>query len=57
MKKIIEYDLVTGEEPELINAVNRLIAQGWQPLGGIALTSYTEDDGTLWSQAMVRHEG
>jgi len=54
MSDIIEYDIVGNDiESCLVGAVNDLIAQGWSPLGGIAI-----DQGSGYSpsyiQAMVR---
>jgi hypothetical protein len=49
----MEYDVATGEVLyDLIRAVNERIAQGWQPLGGVALGVYQGRE--VWAQAMVR---
>lgn len=39
--------------------VNRLIREGWEPIGGVAVTTenkYSTDHGT-YSQALVKKEG
>jgi hypothetical protein len=45
------YTILTAEGDELIELVNSYIAEGWQPLGGIATSS--ESPG--FSQAMIRY--
>jgi hypothetical protein len=45
------YTILTAESDELIELVNRYIAEGWEPLGGIA----TSNDSPWFSQAMIRH--
>ena len=67
--KIINYCIVTadyeakGDAVELIEfLVNEKIAEGWQPLGGVAITRCTgywdgdPYDYTRYSQAMVKYE-
>ena len=45
------YTILTAESDELIELVNTYIAEGWEPLGGIATSN-----GSPWfSQAMIRH--
>jgi hypothetical protein len=44
------YTILTAEGDELIELVNRYIAEGWEPLGGIA----TSNDCPWLSQAMIR---
>jgi hypothetical protein len=44
------YTILTAEGDELIELVNRYIAEGWEPLGGIA----TSNDSPWLSQAMIR---
>jgi hypothetical protein len=44
------YTILTAECDELVELVNRYIAEGWEPLGGIARASYSQ----WFSQAMIR---
>jgi hypothetical protein len=44
------YTILTADSDELIELVNRYIAEGWEPLGGIAISS----DSQWFSQAMIR---
>jgi len=44
------YTILTAEGDELIELVNRYIAEGWEPLGGIA----TSNDSPWFAQAMIR---
>jgi len=57
-RKVIEYMYVTNGASTLcfVEEINRLIGEGWQPLGGIAVT-YNGDD-QMWDtwQAMVKYE-
>jgi len=52
MKTLIEYQLVTGDEAYVLNQVNNMIVEGWEPLGGVGVGS-NDTEGTVWSQAMV----
>ena len=53
--KIKEYKLVHGPDPKFVeNDVNTLIANGFQPYGGVA-TATIEGGGTIYSQAMVKY--
>ena len=61
--KITEYKVVMGVTPnELVKEVNRLIAEGWEPTGGVFITqSPTSEktgdfikDQTFSFQAMVK---
>jgi hypothetical protein len=56
MKKIIEYQVVTaeGNVNELIQYVNQLIKEGFQPLGGISSAAGT-DSAVCFSQAMAKY--
>ncbi|MBE1534265.1 DUF1737 domain-containing protein [Actinomadura algeriensis] len=46
---VSQYHVVTGSNAgDLINAVNKLIKEGWQPLGGLCT------NGAGYWQAMVR---
>jgi len=44
------YTILTAESDELIELVNKYIAEGWEPLGGIAASN----DSPWFSQAMIR---
>lgn len=44
------YTILTAENDELIELVNRYISEGWEPLGGIAISN----DSPWFSQAMTR---
>jgi hypothetical protein len=52
VKEIIEYCIVYGGTQTIVDEVNRLIREGWQPLGGVS-----RDERCLsnWGQAMVRY--
>ena len=63
MKKIKNYTVVVADHSSMITAVNTLIDEGWQPLGGVALHtgSYTMSYGdtavgVVFHQAMVLYE-
>ena len=59
MSKVVEYQIVIGYDPltkqqsleTLTNIVQHRLREGWQPLGGVAVTS----SGTF-AQAMVKYE-
>jgi hypothetical protein len=57
MRRIVEYRLATGDddEKELNRSVNDLIAQGFEPFGGVA-ASTTREAYIYYAQAMVRYE-
>jgi hypothetical protein len=54
MNKIIEYQVAVSEGNfnELVEKVNQLIKEGFQPLGGISSTSVAQI--VCYSQAMVK---
>jgi hypothetical protein len=53
MKKIVEYKVVKfTSDKELVNVVNSLIKEGWQPLGGVSIANEIMDH----CQAMVKYE-
>lgn len=58
MRKIVEYRLAVGDddEKELSQQVNHLIADGFQPLGGVATTT-TREAFVCFVQAMVKYGG
>jgi hypothetical protein len=57
MRRIVEYRLAIGDddENELNRIVNELIAQGFQPMGGVSATT-TREAYVYFLQAMVRYE-
>jgi len=67
MSKIVDYQIVRGFDPlarrfseeALINSVRHLMREGWQPLGGVAVTIQMGQNGvseSLLIQAMVKYE-
>lgn len=59
--KIVEYKIARGVDGNLAEAVNQMIADGWQPLGGLAavvstVRGYGAKRQHVYSQAMVRYE-
>jgi hypothetical protein len=55
VKKVIDYCIVSGSmmaPDDLAHSEREKIANGWQPIGGVA----TGINGTLLLQAMVQHE-
>lgn len=58
MRNIVEYRLAIGDddENELCRKVNALIAEGFQPIGGISATT-TREAYVYFAQAMVRYQG
>jgi hypothetical protein len=53
MKKIIEYNVIEANHLfKLGMLVNKLIKNGWQPLGGV---SYTDQPSWNYIQAMVKY--
>lgn len=53
----MEYTLCCYENGfELIDEVNRLIGEGWEPQGGVAFHPGNEGFTTAYSQAMIRRE-
>lgn len=42
------YDIVTAEQHELIIRVNRMVGDGWIPIGGIVPVEYGEFSQVLW---------
>jgi len=56
---IKQYATITARgDTELVDAVNRYIREGWQPLGGPAFAAAKDQTGAEYGtliQAMVRH--
>ena len=56
--KVKRYHLVSASDPQqLQNEVNKLIAEGWQPLGHLVITQSAPASGTHFFQTMVQPEG
>lgn len=54
MTNIIDYKIITGNSDiELQVYVRQVIAEGWQPLGGVSIGAFAE--GTVLAQAMVKY--
>ena len=54
MAKIIDYTAVsTGNFKSFKDSVNKMIEEGWQPLGGISLAEWPD---FIFTQAMVKYE-
>lgn len=59
--KVIDYKILIEESGgELVEAVQSLLKEGWQPLGGVAIAVFYVDEDSesyySYSQAMVRYE-
>lgn len=55
--KIKQYWLVTSDsQEELMDKVNVMIKDGWQPLGGVAIRTYMIGTGWTCAQAMVKDQ-
>lgn len=49
-----DYMILEAESPDDMRvAIKQAMADGWTPLGGIAVTP-AADDGTFYSQALVK---
>ena len=59
MKEIKEYKIAASHSPdELANIVNKMISEGWQPLGGVAILAFAlsgNKQQTISNQAMVKY--
>lgn len=53
MNEIGAYELVTGDEQQLVRKVKKLMQDGFQPLGGVA--SCANASQILYAQAMVKY--
>ena len=57
MRKIIEYVVISNHyhrqyEHQFIDMINKMIKEGWQPLGGVSLAP----EKYPYAQAMVKYE-
>ena len=52
-RKVVEYKVVADSSMLSLfeKEINKMIKEGWQPLGGM-----TRDSGTTFFQAMVKYE-
>lgn len=51
-RKIMEYTVITDVRVDgLINQVNKAIAMGWEPIGGVS-----GNGSGRWAQAMIRRD-
>lgn len=56
--RIKRYHLASASDPEqLQNEVNKLIAEGWQPLGQVVVAQSPTGSEPRFFQAVVQHEG
>lgn len=60
----MKYKLVSSSDIDILELdVNRLIRDGWEPLGGVAINAYHHNSGygikleSKFVQAMVRDQG
>jgi hypothetical protein len=50
----VQYDLVFSDSrKELVKEVNRLIAEGWAPQGGVAITVVVAGEGLMRREAFI----
>ena len=55
--KIQRYEVVyANSEGEFVEQINKMIAQGWQPLGGVGITYIEKQMQVVYHQAMVEYE-
>lgn len=58
LTQMLQYDILKYySADDLIEIVNDMIAEGWQPIGGIAIAvlgSGEEQEIVIYSQAMIR---
>lgn len=51
----IKYTLVrSSNSQELVDAVNKLIGEGWVPQGGVAVRPSTEYSDAIFIQALIK---
>lgn len=52
---IADYKVVSEDYlPTLEKEVNKLISEGWEPIGGISVSIL--DEGCWWNQAMIKEK-
>jgi hypothetical protein len=56
----MEYTIITGDYAHHVAAdVNKLIAEGWEPLGGVGVSIHVHEDGNWlhrFAQALVKED-
>ena len=56
MKKVIRYEIVYGNsEQAFIEQINRMIKEGWQPIGGVSVNFQARTEQPVYHQAMVEY--
>lgn len=50
----MEYYIVNGDYYEVMREVNKLLGEGWDLAGGIAITSFPDSNEGFYAQAMTR---
>jgi hypothetical protein len=57
MKKVIRYEVIyANSEGEFVEQINKMINEGWQPLGGVGITYIEKQMQVVYHQAMVEYE-
>ena len=55
--KIQRYEVVyANSEGEFVQQINKMIGDGWQPLGGVGITYIEKQMQVVYHQAMVEYE-
>jgi hypothetical protein len=55
--KIQRYEVVyANSEGEFVQQINKMIGDGWQPLGGVGITYIEKQMQVVYHQAMVMYE-
>jgi len=55
--KIQRYEVVyANSEAEFVQQINKMIKEGWQPLGGVGITYIEKQMQVVYHQAMVVYE-
>ena len=57
MKRVVEYKVVSGTTEMVVAEVNRMLKDGWQPLGGMQNADRASVE-PVWrgQQTMVKYE-
>ena len=54
MTKAIRYEIVYGNsEQAFLEQINRMIDEGWQPIGGVSVNFQARTEQPVYHQAMV----
>ena len=55
--KIQRYEVVyANSESEFVQQINKMIKEGWQPLGGVGITYIEKQMQVVYHQAMVEYK-